>query len=512
MSSTYTTNNGIEKIGTGEQSGTWGTTTNRNFDLIDESLDGQVRVTLTALGSAGTPNDISISDGATSDGRKRWVEIYSATDLGGTAYVRLVPNDAKKITIVRNSLAGSRSVVVFQGTYNASNAITLASGEDTIIGFDGGGAGAVVKKLLSGMISRVVQMLDDAKAYFGTDNDAQIYHSGGNFFIQNATGTTKIIDNASGIELDAAVVSMKNAAATETMATFTANGAASLYYDNSAKLATTSTGISVTGTITPTGNIVLNDNVSVSLGTGSDATLSHNGSHTVFQNITGDLRLYSSTGSVVLGHSGAGSTFLTANGTSVVVRAIDVPRLTVNASGISVSGDVVASGNLTASAMTGSSLSISGAVTGASASGAWIASVAEAQAGTDNTQIMTPLRTAQYVTNLLATQKYVSPEQTITSGGLLTLAHGLGAVPSNVVLQLSCQTAEAGYAVGDKPFVSFNQSDGGTSIYNTSYANATNVFVRFSNISSCFKIGHKTTGVSTTLTNANWKLIVRAWL
>ena len=108
MSSTYTTNNGIEKIGTGEQSGTWGTTTNRNFDLLDESLDGQVRVTLTALGSAGTPNDITISDGATSDGRKRWVEIYSATDLGGTAYVRLVPNDAKKITIVRNSLAGSR--------------------------------------------------------------------------------------------------------------------------------------------------------------------------------------------------------------------------------------------------------------------------------------------------------------------------------------------------------------------------------------------------------------------
>lgn len=83
---------------------------------------------------------------------------------------------------------------------------------------------------------------------------------------------------------------------------------------------------------------MLNDNVSVSLGTGSDATLSHNGSNTVFQNITGDLRLYSSTGSVVLGHSGAGSTFLTANATSVVVRAVDVPRLTVGATGISVTG------------------------------------------------------------------------------------------------------------------------------------------------------------------------------
>lgn len=511
MSSTYTTNNGIEKIGTGEQSGTWGTTTNTNFDLIDESLDGQVRVTLSATGSTGSPNDVTISDGATSDGRKRWVEIYSAGDLGGTAYVRLAPNDAKKITIVRNSLAGSRSVVVFQGTYNASNAITLTTGEDAIIGFNGGGSSAVVKKLLSGMIARIAQMADNVKAYFGTDNDAQIYHSGGNFFIQNATGTTNIIDNASGIELNAAVVSVNNAAGTETMAAFTANGAASLYFDNSAKLATTSTGISVTGTITPTGNIVLNDNVSVSLGTGSDATLGHNGSNTVFQNITGDLRLYSSTGSVVLGHSGIGSTFLTANATSVVVRAIDVPRLTVNASGIAVTGDVVASGNLTTNTINGSSLSVSGAVTGASASGAWIASVAEAQAGTDNTQIMTPLRTAQYVTNLLATQKYVSPEQTITSGGLLTLAHGLGAVPSLVTLELVCKTAEGGYAVGDRQPTEFAQTGGGT-IINSAVVNATNVRVRFSSNANCFTAANFGTGNPITLTNANWKLVVRAWL
>ena len=76
MSSTYTTNNGIEKIGTGEQSGTWGTTTNTNFDLIDESLDGQVRVTLSATGSTGSPNDVTISDGATS--YTRLAPVFSA--------------------------------------------------------------------------------------------------------------------------------------------------------------------------------------------------------------------------------------------------------------------------------------------------------------------------------------------------------------------------------------------------------------------------------------------------
>ena len=35
MASTYTTGFGIEKIGSGEQSGTWGTTTNHNLDIID---------------------------------------------------------------------------------------------------------------------------------------------------------------------------------------------------------------------------------------------------------------------------------------------------------------------------------------------------------------------------------------------------------------------------------------------------------------------------------------------
>jgi hypothetical protein len=42
MPSTYTLNNGIELIGTGEQSGTWGDTTNTNLGLLDAALDGQV--------------------------------------------------------------------------------------------------------------------------------------------------------------------------------------------------------------------------------------------------------------------------------------------------------------------------------------------------------------------------------------------------------------------------------------------------------------------------------------
>lgn len=125
-------------------------------------------------------------------------------------------------------------------------------------------------------------------------------------------------------------------------------------------------------------------------------------------------------------------------------------------------------------------------------------------------EVATSANMAALILAAFATVPYVSTEQTITSGGLLTLAHGLGAAPSMVAFQLSCQTAEAGYAVGDKPFAESGQT-GGTASINTAYANATNVFVRFSNVAACFNVAHKTAGVPTVLTNANWKLIVRAY-
>ena len=58
MASTYTLNNGIQLMGTGDQSGLWGDTTNVNLQLIDTALDGQITVTLSSNGTTGTPNDL----------------------------------------------------------------------------------------------------------------------------------------------------------------------------------------------------------------------------------------------------------------------------------------------------------------------------------------------------------------------------------------------------------------------------------------------------------------------
>jgi hypothetical protein len=147
MASTYTTNLGIEKPGTGEQSGTWGTTANTNYDLIDQAINGIVQVTLAAAGSSGSPNTIDITNGTASDGRNKYIEFVDGGDLGATAYVQLDPNDAEKIVHMRNSLSGSRSVIVFQGTYNASNDFEIPAGKDVVLKFDGGGASATVTQV-----------------------------------------------------------------------------------------------------------------------------------------------------------------------------------------------------------------------------------------------------------------------------------------------------------------------------------------------------------------------------
>ena len=86
---------------------------------------------------------------------------------------------------------------------------------------------------------------DNDKAVFGAGSDLEIYHNGNNSFISD-TGTGSLYVRASD--------SLRIQTATnEEMIKAEANGAVTLYNDNSTKLATTSTGIDVTGTVTADG-------------------------------------------------------------------------------------------------------------------------------------------------------------------------------------------------------------------------------------------------------------------
>lgn len=129
---TYTTNGGITKIATGDESGTWGNTTNLNFDILDRLTNGVGGITL-----SGTTHTLTTSDGSLSDGQYR-VLVLGGTP-SGTNTITVAPNDAQKFYVVKNN--SGQSAIFTQGS---GGNVTVANGNSAIIYCDGAGAGAAV--------------------------------------------------------------------------------------------------------------------------------------------------------------------------------------------------------------------------------------------------------------------------------------------------------------------------------------------------------------------------------
>lgn len=109
-------------------------------------------------------------------------------------------------------------------------------------------------------------------------------------------------------------------------------------------------------------------------------------------------------------------------------------------------------------------------------------------------------------------REYVSPEQTITLAGLISLAHGLGAVPKLVQVVAICKTAELGYSVGDIILATTPDTLGTAAGYGLQVAmSAANVDIRVGNTGFSSVLNKATGAFGATATAASWRLIVRAW-
>ena len=135
MVSTYTANGGIEKIGSGEQSGTWGDTTNTNFDIIDRLISGVGAITL-----SGTSSTLTTSEGTLSDGMFKVLVLGGSPS--GTHTITIAPNDADKLYFVKN---GTSQIATF--TQGSGGDVSVAAGAGAIIFADGAGSGAAVTDL-----------------------------------------------------------------------------------------------------------------------------------------------------------------------------------------------------------------------------------------------------------------------------------------------------------------------------------------------------------------------------
>lgn len=103
MSSTYTQSLQIQLIGNGEQAGSWGSTTNVNWQLIEDAVAGVVTITMSDANYT-----LTTSDGATDEARNM-VLIATGTN---TASRKIVAPLQEKVYLVVNNTTGGYDITV----------------------------------------------------------------------------------------------------------------------------------------------------------------------------------------------------------------------------------------------------------------------------------------------------------------------------------------------------------------------------------------------------------------
>jgi len=112
-----------------------------------------------------------------------------------------------------------------------------------------------------------IDLADNDKIVLGTDGDITLRHNGAHFLTTNNTGDVNI-GGANSVGF-----TTNNHGAW--LVKGTSGGASSLYYSGNEKLATTNTGVSITGNVNPTGHVALPDDSQLRLGSSDDLKIYH---------------------------------------------------------------------------------------------------------------------------------------------------------------------------------------------------------------------------------------------
>lgn len=139
MASTYASNTGLELIRNGEQSGTWGTTTNNNLNIIDRLTNGVLEVSLNT-----TSKTLTTGNGNLSEGQYKVIVISGSP--GGAATLTIAPNTNEHVYFIYNKT--DQQITVTQGS--GSDVVIPALGSSAgvnILYCDGAGSAAAVISL-----------------------------------------------------------------------------------------------------------------------------------------------------------------------------------------------------------------------------------------------------------------------------------------------------------------------------------------------------------------------------
>jgi hypothetical protein len=141
---TFVNNLRLKEITTGDESGTWGDSTNTNLELITDAFG-----TGTLQLAADANETFTIADGTADDARAMVLDITSAGSLTATRTVTLAPNTVNKVWVIKNSTTGGQAIDISQGS---GGNVTIANGETKAVYGDGAGSGAAVTDYLAGLV------------------------------------------------------------------------------------------------------------------------------------------------------------------------------------------------------------------------------------------------------------------------------------------------------------------------------------------------------------------------
>jgi len=276
--SIYTDDNGKVRLGTGDDfqiyhDGNNSYVNSSTGDLYIQSISGGDDIYLWSqddiyLMPQNGENGIKIlGDGTVElyyDGTKKFSTISNGAQVHGSFYLdndhNIQLNDTNKLVCgdggdLQIYHSGTKSYIKDAGTgslrinsdnfriYNAADSELMIYAEENAnvtLYYDG------VNKLQTGsggiIVSGNYYTNDSNKIYLGSDNDLEIYHTGSNAIIANGTGSLELKSTNT--------INLKVNNGTEYGVSADSNGGVELYYDNSVKLATSGSGVTVTGSVT----------------------------------------------------------------------------------------------------------------------------------------------------------------------------------------------------------------------------------------------------------------------
>ena len=173
---TYVNNLRLKEIATGDESGTWGTSTNTNLELVGEGLGfGTEAITTNA-----DTHTSDVVNGSSSAARNMYIK-YTGT-LDSACTITINQPTIKRVHFIENATSGSQNIIIKQGS---GSTVTIGPGNVKVVYLDGAGSGAAVNDVFASLAVVDLKVDDDLTV---TD-DASV---GGDLLVSGEVQTANI--------------------------------------------------------------------------------------------------------------------------------------------------------------------------------------------------------------------------------------------------------------------------------------------------------------------------------